>query len=491
MKQGIWLVLMVISTSLVAAPRMTGFDPQRHGFQFVNDFQNDFISELDIRTGGLCGGMVYTALDYYLAGKAVPRQDFRPAVHTPLHDYMYDRQVHSIADNVDKWTELGFNPLGARNGEFFNWGLQGFNGGRLQELRESIDRNRPVPLGLWHYEGFRGGEHQVLAIGYDMGRYQGRLGDYQGDFKIFVYDPNHPGVTKTLSVDTSSHSYYYADGNERWLTYFVDRKYRAKTPPNVASPARANNGKMRRLRLTIGTGSDDLRGGNDNLDVEVVFSDNSKKLLRNVNGSRRWIGNYQQTVEQDLGREIDPSMIRRVVLRTHFSGGFNSDNWNMNFLRIDGIVNGAAHKLYERYDEGRTIQRFTGEVHEFVAPINDTVVMPNLPITVNKPIVIAGNACHQAAQGKVAWDYQGSTQWAQGNLDKLCAFNNRTAEPAKCFQTVMHGGVDWGGGTRWQWGNALKLCAGTQNAAQTVNCFKQKRGQGQGWSDAIEQCRRR
>ena len=91
--------------------------------------------------------MSYTALDYYFAHASVPRQDFRPANGTPLQSYLYNRQVESIKSNLDKWTELGLNPGGARNSEFFNWGLQATNGGRLEELRSFLDNGTPVPLG--------------------------------------------------------------------------------------------------------------------------------------------------------------------------------------------------------------------------------------------------------------------------------------------------------------------------------------------------------
>jgi len=117
----------------------TGFDPKIHGFRFTNDFSNDVVPVADIRTGGLCGGMSYTALDYYFSHMAVPIQDYRPANRTPLQSYIYNREVDSLTSNLDKWSEVGFNPGGARNSEFFNWGLQGTNGGRLEELRSSLD----------------------------------------------------------------------------------------------------------------------------------------------------------------------------------------------------------------------------------------------------------------------------------------------------------------------------------------------------------------
>ena len=372
----------------LAAPRMTGFDPARHGLGFANTFDNDFVREFDIRTSGLCGGMVYTALDYYNARVPVPRQTHRPAVNTALHDFIYGRQVNSIADNADKWAELGFNPFGARNGEFFNWGLQGFNGGRLQELRAKIDRGQPVPLGLWHYDGHAGGDHQVLAIGYDTGRYTGDLGRHREDLKIFVYDPNHPGQTKVLVPDLRRGGYRYPDEDKLWLTYFVDGKYRASRPPppervRVAVPARtparpavraiapgarvpavvpaATGQATRELLLTIHTGSDDLRGGNDNADVTLRVRGLPPVHQRNINGGRRWLGNYDQTVRIGLPRAVPLEDLLDLTLGTRFGGGIGGDNWNVDRVRVVALTADGERELADV--SGSPLVRFTGQRH--------------------------------------------------------------------------------------------------------------------------------
>ena len=392
-----WLIVLLACLAALPAMaerRMTTFDPATHGFGFTNDFTNDFIREFDVRTGGLCGGMAYTALDYYNAGMPITRQTHRPAVNTTLHDYIYDRQVNSIADNADKWAELGFNPFGARNGEFFNWGLQGFNGGRLQELRAKIDRGQPVPLGLWHYDGQRGGDHQVLAIGYDTGRYRGDLGRHREDLRIFVYDPNHPGQTKVLVPDLQRGGYRYTDENKLWLTYFVDGKYRSRRPPPrddvrvaistravaaaVASgkvrpvvvataptatppPAAATGLTTRELLLTIHTGADDLRGGNDNVNATVRFRGHPPLHKRNLNGGRHWIGNYDQTVRVRLPRAVALEDIVDLTLTTQFGGGIGGDNWNVDRVRVVALTPDGERELANV--GGTPLVRFTGQVH--------------------------------------------------------------------------------------------------------------------------------
>lgn len=396
------LALAVALTVLpaLAAPRMTGFDPRQHGFLFANTFSNDVVRELDIRTDGLCGGMVYTALDHFNARVPISRQTHRPAVNTALHDYIYKRQVNSLADNADKWAEVGFNPFGARNSEFFNWGLQGFNGGRLQELRAKIDRGQPVPLGLWHYDGQRGGDHQVLAIGYDTGRYAGDLGRHREELKIFIYDPNYPGETKVLVPDLQRGGYLYPGDDKLWLTYFVDGKYRPNPPPasvtasagvvvtppagRVVAPARvvtatrpatnvpvrggAAGPTTRQLLLTIHTGGDDLRGGNDNVDATIHIRGQAPVHQRNLNGSRRWIGDYDQTVSIRLPRAVPLADLQALTLSTHFGGGIGGDNWNVDAVRVVALTSDGERELLSA--RGAPLVRFTGQVHDYRADLS-------------------------------------------------------------------------------------------------------------------------
>jgi hypothetical protein len=98
--------------------------------------------------------------------------------------------------------------------------------------------------------------------------------------------------------------------------------------------------------------------------------------------------------------------------------------------------------------------------------------------------------CISKVQGRIAWDYKGSTGWGQTNLQRLCEGTSVASEPGRCFQRVMHGGVNWGGGTSWTWQNALSLCAGTSNADSLVNCFQDRVGRNEPWQSARESCRR-
>lgn len=96
--------------------------------------------------------------------------------------------------------------------------------------------------------------------------------------------------------------------------------------------------------------------------------------------------------------------------------------------------------------------------------------------------------CFTFVQGNIPWNYAGATSWADTNVKNLCHGTTKAAEPGRCFDRVMQGGVDWGGGTQWEWQNALKLCKGTASANTTISCFEGKIAGGVAWPQAITQC---
>lgn len=335
--------------------RMTTFNPETHGFRFVNTFLN-ITGVFDITTGGLCGGMAYAALDYFKYGIATPRQDYTPVSGTALESYIYGRQMTSLQLHMDKWTELHANPFGARNSEFFNWGLQGTGGGRLQELRAKIDAGQPVPLGLKSLSANPGEDHVVLAYGYDMGRYKGDLGAYKEDLKIYIYEPNFGARRVTLVAKPDRAQWCYLERNNRgqevcWRTYFVQQNYSQSRPPRVSdNPVE--------LKLDVKTGSDDLRGGNDNVSVEVVLADGQRIKKDNINRGKRWIDRSWNSVGISLPDTVRAGQVRSVSLKTSFGGGIGGDNWNLDELNAELRVGGAVVQSCKR--TGSPLVRFDG-----------------------------------------------------------------------------------------------------------------------------------
>lgn len=349
-------VTMVISTA-----KMTRFNPETMGFRFTNRFKT-VTGLFDITTAGLCGGMAYAALDYFKSGISTPTQDYVPSQGTALERFLYDRQVTALTAHMDKWVELHGNPLGARNSEFFNWGLQGTGGGRLEELKAKIDAGTPVPLGLKSLSGDPSADHVVLAYGYDMGRYKGDLGAYKEDFKIFLYEPNYGARKITMIAKPDQQMYCYVENpDDCWRTYFVQQNYAPKTPPRIAA-------NPVELRMVFATGGDDLRGGNDNVSVKVTLTDGRVINAPNVNLSQRWIDGSSNTIGISLPDNVRAGMVRNINISTAFRGGFDGDNWNMERVNAT-LYNGSA--AVERCNRGATpLVRFTGDVHSYDMPMS-------------------------------------------------------------------------------------------------------------------------
>lgn len=184
----------------------TGFLASKHGFPFPNCYPpGSPVVELPTpfgritlgdASGGLCGGMVFAALDFYLTGVACP------AVPTdPVYRYLCRRLL-------DSWN-LPFGVL-----RYFDWqrrpgASRRWAGVRVQDgvarltieeewpkVKAWLDRGQPAPLGLVKAHSFSPRQlpknHQVLALGYRL------EGD---DLTVRVYDPNHPGDdTTTLAL---------------------------------------------------------------------------------------------------------------------------------------------------------------------------------------------------------------------------------------------------------------------------------------------------
>ncbi|MFT3933143.1 MAG: RICIN domain-containing protein [Chitinophagaceae bacterium] len=349
--------------------RATRFDAASMGFHFINTFQG---VDASYRYGGLCGGMVYSAYDYFRANKTVPTQTYTPANRTPLQSYIYDRQNTTLNCQMDKWVELRTNPFGWRDAEFFEWGLAGTGGGRWQELKELIDAGNPAPLGLYeggttNFAGQKSGDHQVLAIGYAAGRYRGDKGAHIQDMKIIIYNPNFANGSQTLVPDISRKCFFSVEASQTWRTYFVDKKYIPKNPPDISAlAANEPDGSIRHIYATFRTGGDDLRGGSDNVHLTINYNDGSSQTFQNVNGLARWVDNYEETVPLTLNRAISKSMVKNITLTTTFGGGIGGDNWNLDSFVL---TNGGNFEIVRTPDGPKPFFRFTGDQKVLTIPV--------------------------------------------------------------------------------------------------------------------------
>ena len=375
MKKQILFLLLFCSTFLTGQSRFTTFDVNKHGFKFTNRFKSSVgdAGSIKITTSGLCGGMSYAAADYFFARKSSPNQSHIPAIGTRLHQYIYNRQLNSF-QSLDKWAELTVNPFGSRDEEFFYWGLER----RLYvDLKKSIDKNKPVPLGLFNIKNDMQRHHQVLAIGYDMGGYKNKRDKdpKKKNVRIFIYDPNYPKTICALFPNPKNKCYdqykvkmvrgkcqIIGKVNKQWRTYFIDENYRKSSPPRISNskPKPSSSNLVSKLLIDIKTGGDDLRGGNDNVNICIALKGGKEKRQNCVNRKHRWPDNNTQTVEIRLDKPIEAKDILGVRLETTFKGGMGGDNWNVDYLRVQAVKkNGKKEVLLTKH--GKPLKRFTAD----------------------------------------------------------------------------------------------------------------------------------
>jgi hypothetical protein len=163
-----------------------GFLPSRHGFAFANSWPTVPAISVRMPAGrlgignaalGLCGGMVFAALDYWHAGRLPPAS--QPAPGTPLFRFVVRRLIES-------W----HIPAGVAG--YYRGMLSSDAGlarrtisGQWPRIRALLDDGQPAPLALVTVASasplLLGRNHQVLAYGYTI----------EGlEVTLAVYDPN-------------------------------------------------------------------------------------------------------------------------------------------------------------------------------------------------------------------------------------------------------------------------------------------------------------
>ena len=196
--------------------QLTGFVPGQHGFHFANRFPSvpDITIpiplgrvELGDASDGLCGGMVFCALDYFLAKRLIP------AMRTPpTTGLLFDTIVRRLLNSFNlPLGILGYivlmNP-DYPDGETRSGGINFAPHGRAWQtirvewpvIKAMLDTGTPCPLGLVRVKSKDlsqlGHNHQVLATGYDV---------HDDRLTLFIYDPNYPDrndLTLSMSLAT-------------------------------------------------------------------------------------------------------------------------------------------------------------------------------------------------------------------------------------------------------------------------------------------------
>lgn len=170
------------------------FLPSLHGWKFINRFKGYFIpfsipSLPDIpgvgNVYGMCGGMSAAALDLILAGRTIPDQDKPPKRKSPLHKYIYRRQIDSFGsfgEQIVRFARWMFLPDETTLGTWRKSLIE------FEKLRARLDDDNPLPIGLVYVSSQDTlkiwENHQVLAWKY--------VKSNETEITLYVYDPNYP-----------------------------------------------------------------------------------------------------------------------------------------------------------------------------------------------------------------------------------------------------------------------------------------------------------
>lgn len=219
----------------------SGFDIDRHGFEFQNNFPGPLTLkvplpgllgvlvkvpiDLSLNAYGLCGGMTYAAHDSYFyestteSPVTTPDQLAVPTPESQLHQYLWERQMDSL--KRDNWWAVR---------KLIDW-----TGRKLSRVRSMtrdefenkvavrINDGWAVPLMLVRGNKINGQlftkNHQVLAIGYEYWTHNAG----NDGWVVVTYDPNHPGKEKLLFLD--SREEWVRDPNNG-ATYYDQQVFR-------------------------------------------------------------------------------------------------------------------------------------------------------------------------------------------------------------------------------------------------------------------------
>jgi hypothetical protein len=224
------------------------FLPSRHAFGFSNSWPpqpavtvHTPFGRLNLGNaeGGLCGGMVFAALDYWYAGQPPPPG--QPVAGEPLYQYVVKRLIQSwrLPAGVARYYQWMNLPDGDRTFTVRGRRVVTAHGlawrtitVHLPRITNDLDNGVPAPLGVVTVASANPAalrfNHQVLAYGYSV----------DGDtVTLRVYDPNRGGDDGTfLRLDTSeptrrvdiTHNLGLA---QRRVRGFFRTAYRRSTPP--------------------------------------------------------------------------------------------------------------------------------------------------------------------------------------------------------------------------------------------------------------------
>ncbi len=156
--------------------------------------------------------------------------------------------------------------------------------------------------------------------------------------------------------------FIYERGDNEFEGTVCKKQFVVKTANSPTAPDESAVTSNAVLNISVGTGGDDLRGGNDNAKLVFSFKSKPQKLsIPNIFRSAN-LPNFSErnrTIEMPNTANLDISDIKEVELHHSGGGGMGADNWHIDKIKISITKNDETKVLIDRV--GAPIHRFTGD----------------------------------------------------------------------------------------------------------------------------------
>ena len=169
----------------------TKFTPLTHGYLFPNRFEfkgfTKFVKVIKSNfIYGMCGGMVFSALDYYFDQKNIPFYGAVNDLSLSYTKYLWKRQSESTSFSI-LFKIIYFGSLLKRKA------IQKTIQNELPQIIARLNIALPAPIIIVRSSIFQNPthNHQVLVTGFE---------DNPSQLELILYDPNHPGIEPRLVV---------------------------------------------------------------------------------------------------------------------------------------------------------------------------------------------------------------------------------------------------------------------------------------------------
>lgn len=117
------------------------------------------------------------------------------------------------------------------------------------------------------------------------------------------------------------------------------------------------------VEITLATGDDDLRGGNDNAFVFAILSD-GRRIEVPFNSRRRLADRTSKTVSLSLPTGTRVSHVQSIGVRATLTGGIGGDNWNIDSVNAITVSRAGRQPLLSK--SGRPLTRLSRENRETI-----------------------------------------------------------------------------------------------------------------------------